>query len=222
MSGPDAPSADRTTAARAPADGGDLRDDALALPGPLGALDRAVARLEAALLAAGVLLMALNTVANVVGRYAFGQSLYFSAELNSALIVLVTFAGLSYAARHGRHVRMSAIHDALPARARKALMVLVSLVTAAFMLGLAWYSLGYVLTLRASGRVLPALSIPAWLPLVWVPLGFLLTGLQYALTAVKNLVEPGVHLSTTVPDGYAETPEEAPEAAPGEIRREAR
>ena len=81
-------------------------------------------------------------------------------------------------------------------------MVLVSLVTAAFMLGLAWYSLGYVLTLRSSGRVLPALSIPAWLPLVWVPVGFLMTGLQYALTAVKNATEPGVHLSTTVPDGY--------------------
>lgn len=182
----------------------DLRDDASTLPGVLGVVDRSIARIEAVLLAAGVLAMATNTVANVVGRFAFGQSLYFTEELNSALIVLITFAGISYAARHGRHIRMSAIHDALPAPARKALMVVVALVTAAFMLALAWFSLGYVLTLRSSGRVLPALSVPAWIPLVWVPVGFLMTGLQYALTAVKNLVEPGVHLSTTVPDGYGE------------------
>ena len=40
------------------------------------------------LLAIGVLLMALNTMANVVGRYLLGQSIFFSEELNQALIIL--------------------------------------------------------------------------------------------------------------------------------------
>jgi C4-dicarboxylate transporter, DctQ subunit len=44
----------------------------------------------------------------------------FSEELNSILIILITFAGISYAARHGRHIRMSAIYDALPPKGRKA------------------------------------------------------------------------------------------------------
>lgn len=178
-----------------------LTDDTSALPGVLGVLDLGIAKLEAIMLAAGVLLMAANTVANVIGRV-FWESLYFSEELNRILIILITFAGISYAARHGRHIRMSAIYDTLPPKPRKALTILISLVTAVFMLGLAWYSLQFLLTTMSRGRVLPALQIPIWITLCWVPLGFLLTGLQYVLTAVKNMIEPDIYLSTSVLEGY--------------------
>ncbi|MGV3694837.1 MAG: TRAP transporter small permease [Paracoccus marcusii] len=180
-------------------------DDALyesGLPGVLGVADRAVARLEAVAPAIGVLAMAFNTVANVVGRFVFGRSLYFAEEVNQALIVLVTFAGMSYAARHGRHIRMSAITDALPPRARKAMVVAISALTAALLLVLAWFALSYVMSQAGRGRVLPALRIPQWWIIVWVPAGFFLTGLQYALTALKNLRDPDIWLSTAVRDGY--------------------
>jgi len=172
------------------------------LPGVLGTIDLWIARIEAVLLAAGVLLMALNTVANVVGRFAFGQSLFFSEEVNRILIILITFAGISYAARHGRHIRMSAIYDALPPPARKALMVLIAVVTAIFMYGLCWYSISYIIDQAGRGRVLPALSIPVWVTLVWVPVGFFMTGTQYLLTAVKNATSRDIYLSTTVLEGY--------------------
>ncbi len=178
-----------------------LTDDTSALPGLLGVLDLGIAKLEAIMLAVGVLLMATNTVANVIGRVFF-ESLYFSEELNRILIILITFAGISYAARHGRHIRMSALYDALPPKPRKALTILISLVTAVFMLGLAWYSLQFLLTTMGRGRVLPALQIPVWITLCWVPLGFLLTGLQYVLTAIKNIIEPDIYLSTSVLEGY--------------------
>jgi TRAP-type C4-dicarboxylate transport system permease small subunit len=172
------------------------------LPGPLGLIDDAVARVESVLLAAGVLLMALNTIANVVGRFAFQSSLFFSEELNRILIILITFAGISYAARQGRHIRMSAIYDALPPRGRKWMMVLIATVTAALMFALCWWSVGYILTQAGRGRLLPALQIPVWWTLVWVPVGFFMTGLQYALTAVKNVTSPDIYLSTAVLEGY--------------------
>ncbi|MCQ0971917.1 TRAP transporter small permease [Paracoccus sp. TK19116] len=176
------------------------------LPGPLGIVDVAIARIEAVLLAAGVLLMAINTIANVVGRYVFGESIFFSEELNQALIVLITFAGISYAARHGRHIRMSAFYDAMPYGMRKAMMILIAAVTAAAMFLLAWYAFDYVTTQASRGRVLPALQIPQWWIIVWTPLGFALTGIQYALTAVKNLIEPEIWLSTSTPDQHAPAP----------------
>lgn len=173
------------------------------LPGPLGLLDRGIARLEAIILAFGVLAMAANTVANVVGRFAFGRSLYFAEEVNAALIVLITFAGISYAARHGRHIRMSAIIDMLPTRPRKIAMIAITALTAALLFLLSWYALDYVMTQASRGRVLPALRVPQWWTLVWVPLGLFLTALQYALTAVKNATQPGVWLSIGLQDGYA-------------------
>jgi len=174
------------------------------LPGFLGTIDVAIARLESVLLAAGVLLMALNTISNVVGRYVFQSSLFFSEELNRILIIVITFAGISYAPRQGRHIRMSAIYDALPARARKGLMVLIALVTAAFMFLLCWYSAQYLLTQAGRGRVLPSLQIPVWTTLIIVPIGFFMTGLQYLLTAIKNLISRDIYLSTVVLEGYEE------------------
>nr|WP_204354469.1 TRAP transporter small permease subunit [Paracoccus saliphilus] len=204
------PDPDVLAAAELPVSQDDI-DDSLyqsGLPGPLGLLDKGIARLEAMLLAFGVLAMALNTVANVVGRFGFGQSLYFSEEVNQALIVLITFAGISYAARHGRHIRMSALFDALPFRARKFAMVAISALTGALLLMLAWYAYGYVTTQAGRGRVLPALRIPQWWILVWVPVGFFLTGVQYMLTALKNLTDPQIWLSTATRDGYDLPPDE--------------
>ena len=172
------------------------------LPGFLGRLDTVIGQVEAFILAAGVLLMALNTVGNVIGRFVFQYSFFFSEEVNSILIVMITFAGIGYAARHGRHIRMSAIYDALPIRTRKIMMILITIITALTMFALCYFSIGYILKVANSGRVLPALQIPVYLMFLWVPVGFAVTGLQYALTTVKNLLEKDVYLSTHMLEGY--------------------
>lgn len=178
------------------------------LPGFLGVIDVAIARIEAVLLAVGVLLMAVNTMANVVGRFLLGQSIFFSEEVNRALIVLITFAGISYAARHGRHIRMSAFFDAMKPPLRKLLMVVIAVITAAAMFLLAWYALDYLMTQASRGRLLPALQVPVWWIIVWAPLGFFLTGVQYALTAIKNAIHKDIWLSTSTLEGYDDTSEE--------------
>jgi TRAP-type C4-dicarboxylate transport system permease small subunit len=180
----------------------DFGDYKSSLPGVLGTIDIAISRIEAVVLAGGVLLMAANTISNVIGRFVFQQSIFFSEELNRILIILITFAGISYAARHGRHIRMSAIYDEMPPHVRKILMVVISLVTAIFMFGLCYYAIGYILTQAGRGRLLPALQIPVWWIYLWVPVGFFMTGAQYALTAAKNLLERDIYLSTNVLEGY--------------------
>jgi len=186
------------------ADGAALGEYRSTLPGVLAGIDNTIARIEAVLLAVGVLLMAANTIANVVGRFVFQNSLFFSEELNRILIIMITFAGISYAARHGRHIRMSAIYDAMPPRLRKLMMIVITLVTAVFMFGLCWYAFNYIMTQAGRGRVLPSLQIPVWITLVWVPVGFFMTGMQYLLTAIKNILEKDIFLSTAVLEGYDE------------------
>lgn len=175
------------------------------LPGALGMIDTAISKIEAVILAMGVLLMALNTVINVVARFVFGNSIMFSGELNRILIIMITFAGIGYAARHGRHIRMSAIYDALPVGGRKVLMIGISLFTSLVMFFLLYYSIVYIADLYSKGRVLPALGLPVWIIYLWVPMGFLITGIQYLLTAVKNVTSHDVYLSTGVVDGYKDT-----------------
>ncbi len=186
----------------------ELEDDTTSyhsgLPGFLGVIDEWIARFEAVMLASGVLLMAINTCANVIARFAFNEGFFFSGEINRILIILITFAGLGYAARHGRHIRMSALYDSLPATARKVLMILIALFTALMMFFLSYHAYGYIDTLHSRGRILPALGIEIWWIYIWAPVGFAVTGIQYLLTAVRNLTSDGVYLSTGVEDGYSD------------------
>ena len=174
------------------------------LPGFLGTRDNGIAKVEAIILATGVLLMAINTVANVVGRFLLGESLHFSEEVNRILIVMITFAGLGYAARHGRHIRMSAIYDIFPTNIRRLMMILISFVTSAIMLFLCWYSVSYIHSVYSTGRVLPTLGFPIYLIYLWVPVGLTVTGIQYFMAGIKNIFSRDVYLSTTVLDGYDE------------------
>ena len=165
-------------------------------------IDRLIGKFEEVMLALGVIAMALNTIAAVASRFIFNDAIIFTDELNMVFIVIVTFAGLSYAARNGRHIRMSALYDALSYRPRKILMIFISFLTSAFMFFLAYYAYTYILELYKSGRILPALGIPVFYIYLWVPAGFIITGLQYLFTGIKNFREPGIYLSTKVRDGY--------------------
>lgn len=175
------------------------------LPGFLGVIDSGISRIESVILAVGVLLMAANTVANVIGRFVFGESLFFAEEVNRILIVMITFAGIGYAARHGRHIRMSALYDALPTSVRRLLMICIAFVTSGTMFFLCYYAFTYMQSIYNTGRVLPTMGVPLYLMYVWVPIGFAVTGIQYLLTGIKNIFSRDVYLSTHVVDGYEET-----------------
>jgi len=168
-------------------------------------VDMVIAKFEVFVLAYGVLLMAANSIANVAGRFFLSQSIYFSEELNQFLIVLITFVGLGYAARKGRHIRMSAVYDQLSDRNRKILMVIIATVTSAIMFVLAYYAFVYVSRVARLGKVTPSLQLPLYLTYVWVPIGFFITGLQYVLTVVSNLRHPDIYLSYEEIDSYDES-----------------
>ncbi|MDX1808061.1 MAG: TRAP transporter small permease [Sulfurospirillaceae bacterium] len=167
-------------------------------------IDLQISRLEGFILAIGIILMAVNTVAGVVSRYVFNDALIFTDELNRLFIVMVTFAGISYAARLGRHIRMSAFYDVLPQIFKKILMILMCILTAYVMFSLSYFSILYILDIHHTGRILPSLGIPAYIIYLWVPIGFFVTGIQYALTVIKNFRYKEVYLSTDVLDGYCD------------------
>ncbi len=170
----------------------------------LSAIDKATRQFEIFVLSCGIMLMAVNTIANVFARYLFYNSIYFSEELNEFLIIIITFVGLGYATREGRHIRMSAIYDMLPPRSQKLLMIFISGLTAATMILLAWYGLEYVQKVARREQVTPVLQVPLYLVYLWVVVGFVVTAIQYTLTAIRNLdlSDPCVYISYTKEDTY--------------------
>ena len=87
-----------------------------------------------------VVLMAIN----VLLRYLFSVGTVWSQELEWHLLVPLVLFGMSYALRHGDHVRVDIVYSRFSGRT-KALVDLVSaLLTAAIAILVIWFSLRYV------------------------------------------------------------------------------
>ncbi|WP_456269305.1 TRAP transporter small permease [Kushneria sp. AK178] len=169
-------------------------------------LDRGLGLIERIIVAGSILVMALLMSAHVVGNIVFGQGITGTYEMTEMLIVIITFAGVGYAARHARHISMSAFYEQLSGQRRKALLMLICLGTALLMFYFSYKSIEYVITIHDRGRTSASLQMPLWIVYLALPIGFALAGIQYVLTLVRNLTSPGIWRSLTEREDYNEAP----------------
>ncbi len=132
---------------------------------PFNWLDLGLDWFERFILAGGIAVMAIVSIANVVSRNTLGISLQYAHDITQMLLVVVTFMGIGIGAREARHIRVSAIHDLLPKVARKVLLTVVGLITSVLLFALAGWAWDYVQATRRSCRILPETfaQLPLWL-----------------------------------------------------------
>ena len=155
-------------------------------------LDRLIKCLECFFLGGSVLLMMIVLGGNFISRNLFNISWNASEEIGLMLLIVLTFVGVSYCTRLGRHVRMSIVVDLAPHKIKKILIITTCLVTSVLMFYLAWLGWGWVLKTYNNYRVSPVLRMPMYFVYCAVPFGFFLAGVQYALIAVKNTLDPHI------------------------------
>lgn len=175
----------------------------------LEGVDRLTERFEKAILGASVLFLAGLLITHVLGRQLLGNGVTGQVELTRMSLVIMTFAGLGYAVRRARHISMSAFFDQLSGLPRKVLLIIISVGTGALMFYLAWYAAEYVATIAERGRRSAALQIPLWIPYLAAPVGFTLAGIQFWLTAVRNVLSRQTYRSFTEKDEYLDAPEDS-------------
>ena len=174
-------------------------------------IDRILEYMEATIVGGCVILMAVLMVTHVLGRMFFQIGVPGRTEVTELMIVLITFVGVSYAVRRARHISMSAIYDQLKGVARKVFIIVICLVTGALLFYMAWEAVGYVETTYQRQRSTSALQIPLWMIYISMPIGFTLAGVQYWLTAFRNLTTKEMYRSFTELEGYDEVPVDVPE-----------
>ena len=143
---------------------------------------------EVSILVCCVAALAVLLIANVFCR-TFFQSIYFAEEVSKFLVILITFAGVSYGVRKARHIRMGALLDAMPPNMEKGFIIFISLISGITMAIMAWFSVEYLLHAMEAGHRTPALRLPKWIFYIVVPVGFGLAAIQYFRTIIKNIVE---------------------------------
>ncbi|MFC7319452.1 TRAP transporter small permease [Halobacillus campisalis] len=177
-------------------------------------LDKVVLKIEEFILGYAVIIIALMVVGNALSRAFFSYSWSFANEVSQIAVVVATFMGISYAARKGRHISMSAFYDLAPFKVRKIASTLIPLMSAVVLFVLAYYSLLYVLNVRDSGTVTSALQMPAYIIYIAIPLGFFLGGIQFLRNMWINIVKrDDVYLGTDAKDYNDEEKTNVDEAA---------
>jgi len=156
------------------------------------------------LLGISIILMAVILISNVIARKVFSNSIPAADELGVSLIILATFSGIGYAAKKGRHIRMSALFDAVPLKVQKVLIIVISAVTCITYCYVCYIAFQYIDYTRMLGRVTSALEMPAWIRVVIVPVGFGLGAIQYFLNIIINIKEPDLYIGTEKKAGEEE------------------
>ncbi|MGM8214926.1 TRAP transporter small permease [Bacillaceae bacterium W0354] len=174
----------------------------------LNIVDKTILKIEEFILSSAVIVIFIMVCGNVLSRQLFGPSISFHSEVAKFAIVIATFMGISYAARKGRHISMSAIYDTVPFVIRKAMAIIIPLGTSVALFFLAYISYDFVNGVYESGRTTTALQLPIYLMYMFVPLGFIMGGIQYIRNVFVNLVNKEVYIGTDALDYNDLKPEE--------------
>lgn len=149
--------------------------------------NKVTSKIEEFILSYSVIVMAILLIVSVIMRTAFNKSLTFSEEIGEALLIIISFFGIAYCAKKGRHITMSIVFDAVNNKKKKIFMYVISLLSFVAMLFFTYLGFNYVKSTMDLGRVTPALQIPIHYIYAFVPLGFLLGAIEYLLTFILNI-----------------------------------
>lgn len=144
------------------------------------------AHIEAALM---ILLLAVASVvvfAQVVMRYVFEASLSWSEELARYLFIWLIYLGISYCARHHRHIKVDLLLHVpfLSLTDKKVLLIFADVVFLGFATVIVWLGMDYTATLFERGQKTASLfDLPIWVIYAAIPVGYGLC----AVRLVQNL-----------------------------------
>lgn len=131
--------------------------------------------------------LVLVMATNVLLRYLFSTGSVWAQELEWHLLVPISLLGMSYALRHGEHVRVDIFFSKYPERTKVLFEIATALISFIVCIIVIRLSIPYVLQSwnYSEGSANPG-GIPyRYLLKAFIPLGFLLFGLQSLADAIK-------------------------------------
>jgi TRAP-type mannitol/chloroaromatic compound transport system permease small subunit len=137
-----------------------------------------------------VFVLALVMGGNVLLRYGFSLGWIWAQELEWHLLVPICLIGMSYALRHGEHVRVDILFASFSPRAQHAVDALAAVLAMAFSALVIWLSLAYVAQSWSIGE---GTANPGGIEYRYViksliPIGFALLFLQSLAQAIHSIL----------------------------------
>ena len=143
-------------------------------------------KLETIFLVTFLSIMVVFAFIQVVLRNVFGTGFLWADPLVRQMVMWTGFVGAALAAGQERHISVDALTKFLPVRIKE----VTAIVTNGFGVVVCWY-LGsgawrFMLDERLAGQEL-FLSIPSWVGLLIIPLGYWLIGVHFLVNSIVHL-----------------------------------
>lgn len=132
--------------------------------------------------------LALVMGGNVLLRYVFHTGTVWSQELEWHLMAPICLFGMSYALRHGEHVRVDVLYASFTQKSKDLVEVITALLAMAISLIVIWLSISYVMQswMVGEGSANPG-GIPArYILKAMIPIGFALFFLQSLAQGIRG------------------------------------
>jgi TRAP-type mannitol/chloroaromatic compound transport system permease small subunit len=137
------------------------------------------------------LILALVMGANVLLRYGFSLGWIWAQELEWHLLVPIVLFGMTYALRHGEHVRVDILFVTFSRKTKIAIELISALLAMAFALLVVWLSLAYVGQSWSigEGTANPGGIDYRYVIKAFIPIGFSLLFVQSLSQAIRAFLE---------------------------------
>lgn len=144
--------------------------------------------------------MAVIVFSNVTLRYMTNFSIVWAEEVARYAMIWMTFLGAGLALRHGGHVAITNLPDALGEPAQKGFRALLCLILASFCAAMIW--IGYDYMSRMQFQMTPATRISYRYVYAAIPAGFFLI-IVHLLFILRRFVLHGTYVETASLDEHS-------------------
>ena len=143
-----------------------------------------------------VIIMILLFV-QVISRYVFKHSFTWTEELGQLLFVWMTYLGVSSAVTYRKHLRIDALLNAVPFKAKKAMLIISDIIFIIFNIYLIFPFVQLIGTIGSSKT--PILGIPKAISYWLIPVILVFSCFKLVLDIIKLVHEDEKRLGTSKP-----------------------
>lgn len=145
--------------------------------------------LDAIITAVTLTLATIIVNVNVITRYFLSKPLYWGEEVATGLFVWTVFIGSAYAFRKKAHLGVDILVNALPAKIRSVVKVIMDILVLLVLIMLTYVSTLYVY--NTWDKLSNTLRVPSWYVSIAVPFGFglsVLFGIYFMAKDAKQML----------------------------------
>ncbi len=129
---------------------------------------------EATLIKVILAVTSVTIFAQVIARYVFDSSFYWSEEICRYLFVWMIYMGVSYAVKLDKHIKVDTLIalNILPLAGKKIITVISDIIFLVFALFIANIGFSVAALIARRNQITAATELPMWLVYIAVPLGY--------------------------------------------------